>query len=125
MYTTKRNKYAHDVHKALNNLNLYIEFSSLRNKCKQLLRYWDYNIYINNIQTSVKINQNIFENILMLKKWLLIYLGKEIDKGYDIVNWFKSYFPITYNQNSTNLPDVKYSSSIFNPSGFILIQKNR
>lgn len=41
IYIIKQKTHAHNIYKASNNLNLYNEFSSLCNKCKQL-RYRDY-----------------------------------------------------------------------------------
>lgn len=128
IYTIKQKKYAHDIYKASNNLNSYTKFASLRTICKKL-RFRDYNIYINNVQISVKNNPKYFWKFFNTEKLTsylpssMSYLEKEADNGNDIVNLFKSYFSNTYNQNALNLPNIEYSNNILDPIYSINIEK--
>jgi len=128
IYTIKQKKYAHDIYKASNDLNSYTKFASLRTICKKL-RFRDYNIYINNVQISVKNNPKYFWKFFNTEKLTsylpssMSYLEKEADNGNDIVNLFKSYFSNTYNQNALNLPNIEYSNNILDPIYSINIEK--
>jgi len=89
----KEKKIAHVAYKKYDNISDYLHFSCLRAKCKKLSKY-DYNNYLNKVQSSIRQNPKYFWKFInnrinnKTQPSLLTLDSNIADNGTDIVNLF-------------------------------------
>jgi len=111
-----KKKIAHKLFKKITSQINYNKFSLLRAKCKSQSKI-DYNIYIFNMQNSIKTNPKLFWKFFNHKKMCstlpntMVYDNDLFVGGSDIVDCFAHYFSSVYENQVSSTQKTKQPST--------------